>query len=114
VSEPKIDPQVATVDQAINQVLRAEREARGAVERCREEAAAIVAAAEERARGISARTEQRIKSAHRLADKAVECALRELLRAEAREAPGETTQADEARVTRAVEALVDELIGPNP
>jgi vacuolar-type H+-ATPase subunit H len=88
VSEPKAGPQSASVDQAINQVLVAERDAREAVERCRGEAAAIHAAAQERAREIGQRTERRVKAARRTADRAVERALKGLLSAD----PGAAVQ----------------------
>lgn len=111
MSDPKAGPQTAAVDEAINQVLKAERDAREAVERCRSEAAIILAVAEDRVRRITQRAEQRAKAAHRLADRAVECALRELLGGEGGEEPGQTTSLDEARVTHAVEVLVEELMG---
>lgn len=67
-----------SVDQVMNQVLAAEREARDAVERCRAEAVRILDAAEDGARRIAQRTERRIKLAHRIADQSLERALREL------------------------------------
>jgi len=102
------------VDQAINQVLAAERDAREAVERCRAEAEAILAAAEERVGRIGRSTERRVRAAHRTADRAVERALKELLGADVGEDDHAAAVADEARVDRAVETLADEIVGPHP
>jgi hypothetical protein len=111
VSEPKAGPQSASVDQAINQVLVAERDAREAVERCRGEAAAIHAEAEERAREIGKRTERRVKAAHRTADRAVARALKDLLSADPGAGAQDGAGVDAARVERAVDALADDIVG---
>jgi hypothetical protein len=111
VSQPKAGPQSASVDQAINRVLSAERDAREAVERCRAEAAAIHAAAAVRAGEIGRRTERRVKAAHLAADRAVERALKELLSADGGAVVHEAAAADDPRIDRAVEALADEIVG---
>lgn len=100
-----------SVDEAINRVLAAERDARKAVEQCRSEATHIIAAAEERARRISGRAEKRINAAHRIADRAVERALAEL-RGKVQERQGDRDSArDRERIDQAVATLVDEIIG---
>lgn len=104
----------ASVDRAINQVLAAEREAREAVEHCRTRAARVVAEAEERARAVAKRTESRIKTAHRIADMAVERALEELLGKTPRAAVGAKRSPGTTGSDRALEILADEIIDPAP
>jgi len=103
--------QSESVDQVMNQVLLAEREAREAVARCRSEAAQIRVAAEEDARRIADRTEGRIKLAGHIADRAVERTLRGLQGTE----PGAAAAVPEGEVRelldRAVDGLVDEILG---
>jgi vacuolar-type H+-ATPase subunit H len=101
----------SSVDRAMNEVLSAEREARDAVERCRAEAVRILAAAEEGARRIAQRTEDRVKLAGRVADQAVERALRELQGTE--DGPAAAVSDAEARepLDRAVHDLVEEILG---
>jgi vacuolar-type H+-ATPase subunit H len=102
------------VDDAINRVLMAEREAREAVEQCRGEAARILAAAEEAAREVSSRAEGRIQSVRGTADRAVERALAEL-RIEAGGQPrGGDASREGGRLDRAVDALIDEILGAGP
>jgi hypothetical protein len=106
--------ETASVDRAINQVLAAEREAREAVEQCRTRAAEVVAEAEERVRAVAKRTERRIKTAHRIADMAVERALKELLGKTPRVAVGASRSPGSKGADQAVEVLADEIIDPAP
>lgn len=99
-----------SVDEAMNRVLRAEQDARAAVDACRAEAAAVVAAAEERAKRVVEAADRRIRAAHQLADRAVEQAVKSLLgphpqgRAASPEGGG-------GELDQAVAALADEIIG---
>jgi F0F1-type ATP synthase membrane subunit b/b' len=106
--------ETASVDRAINQVLTAEREAREAVEQCRARAAQVVAEAEDRARAVAKRTERRIKQAHRIADMAVERALKELLGKAPRAIVGASRSPGAKGSDRSVEVLADEIIDPAP
>jgi F0F1-type ATP synthase membrane subunit b/b' len=106
--------ETASVDRAINQVLTAEREAREAVEQCRARAAQVVAEAEDRARAVAKRTERRIKQAHRIADMAVERALKELLGKAPRAVVGASRSPGAKGSDRAVAVLADEIIDPAP
>lgn len=99
------------VDQVMNQVLAAERQARDAVEQCRAQAAAILAEAEERARAIGRRTEHRIRLTHKIADQAVDDALVELRGPDSGRTAVEDAGEARERVDRAVDALVEEILG---
>ena len=103
-----------SVDEAINRVLAAERDARETLEQCRSEATRIIADSEERARRISSRAEKRIKAAHRIADGAVERALAELRGNIENGRAGRDSNGDRDRMDRAVASLVDEIIGAGP
>ena len=107
-------PGAAAVDQAINQVLAAEREASEAVARCRAEAERIRTAAEERARALAERTERRIQVTHWIADRAVERALAELRERGTRQADRTREALDDAHLERALDALVEEIVGAEP
>jgi len=102
-----------SVDEAMNRVLRAEQEARAAVEGCRAEAAAIVTAGEERAKRIVQAADRRIRAAHRLADQAVERAVKDLLGVQP-EVAASALEGGGDRLDRAVAALADEIIGARP
>jgi vacuolar-type H+-ATPase subunit H len=98
------------VDGVMNEVLMAEQEARAAVDQCRAQAARIVAEAEGRARRIGQRNERRIRLTHRIADRAVERALRELRGPQSGQAP-EIPEGEAAELLyRAVDALVEEIL----
>jgi hypothetical protein len=99
-----------SIDEAMNRVLRAEQEARTAVDACRAEAAAILAAAEERAKRVVQAADRRIRAAHQLADGAVERAVKGLLGAHP-EVPPTTLEERSAALDQAVAALADEIIG---
>ena len=104
-------PETRAVDLAMNQVLAAEQEAREAVTACGEEARKILAQAEELARGISRRTERRVKAAHRIADQAVERALGDLSDWGSDAGDPGALDAGEERLERALDRLVDEIVG---
>ncbi|RRQ20004.1 hypothetical protein [Thiohalobacter thiocyanaticus] len=102
----------APADQAINQVLAAEREAQAQVEQCREEAAQQLKQARLHASRIRQRTDHRITQLHRLC---LAASRRELdaLRRERHEALMERLarlQPDEARLEQAAQRLALELI----
>ena len=102
------------VDRVMNQVLAAEQEAREAIEQCREQAARILSEAQEQARRIGHRTERRIRLTHHIADQAVDRALRELRGPEFSQVP-DIPEGEAAEVLdRAVDALVDEILGGSP
>jgi hypothetical protein len=103
-----------SVDQAMNQVLLAERKARDSVARCRSEAARIIAAAEEDVRRIVERTESRVSLVSRIGDRAMELALREPQGSEAGAASPVPVADDRDLLERAVDGLVDEILGEEP
>lgn len=107
-------PESGSVDDAINHVLAAERDARQVVDECRAEGARILAAAEERARSISQRTEKRIKAAHLIADRQVARALAELRGGPSLSTDNGKAVPESERLLGAVDALVDEIIGTGP
>lgn len=99
-------------DGAFNRVLAAEARAREQVEECRRQAAATLAAAEEQARQITSRADRRVRRAHRIADASVELALTELLAPGVEAEPGELGGDALARLDRAIDALVAEILPP--
>ena len=104
------------VDEAMNRVLAAERDARLAVAECRAEASRLVAEAESRARGLAGRSEAHIKFAHRLADAAIAQAIAGLAEVGPGTASGTRVARSDSKVapeplTSAVEALMDEILG---
>lgn len=99
-------------DGAFNRVLAAEARAREQVEACRQQAAAIIADAEERARLITSRADRRVRRAHRIADAGLERALTELLAPGVEAEPGELGVDALARLDRAIDALVAEILSP--
>jgi hypothetical protein len=111
VSDRTSSPETQSVDEAMNRVLLAEREARAVVEQCRAEAVRIVTAAEDRARSLANRTDQRVKMARRIAERRVEKALLELRDSTLllKEQRGKSELGE--RLERALEALANEVIG---
>lgn len=111
-----------SVDEAMNLVLAAERDARLAVAECRSEAARLIAEAEARARALAGRSEARIKLAHRIADAAIARALAELAEVApdpglvlgsngaSRGVSGESAAIPEP-LSRALERLAGEILG---
>jgi regulator of protease activity HflC (stomatin/prohibitin superfamily) len=94
----------------MNRVLRAEQDARAAVDVCRGEAAAMVAAAEALAKRVVQATDRRIRAAHQRADQTVEQAVRALLGTPP-VAPVVSPAEGDDELDRAVAALADEIIG---
>jgi vacuolar-type H+-ATPase subunit H len=103
-----------SVDLAMNQVLAAEREARKAVNNCREDAGRILDQAEERAQRIRRTTERRIQAAHHIADAAVDKTLRTLRETGLEDTGGRAGPMDQERLGRALDLLVDEIVGELP
>jgi vacuolar-type H+-ATPase subunit H len=101
----------AAVDLAINSILAAEQDARDAVENCRGQAARILAAAEARVREIGQRTERRMKAAHRIADESVARSLGLLGEGDSRNVSKTAEGRSSDLVERAVDSLVDEMLG---
>ncbi|MEY6433420.1 hypothetical protein ABC977_13510 [Thioalkalicoccus limnaeus] len=99
------------VDHAINRVLAAEEAGRAALKQCTEQAAALVAAAEAQADRISRRTERRIQTAHAIADRHLERVLLGLAKTAAEEDPHDLLPPI-GEIDRAIERLIDEMIGP--
>jgi regulator of protease activity HflC (stomatin/prohibitin superfamily) len=109
------------VDEAMNHVLAAERDARQAVAECRAEAARLVAEAEARARALAGRSEARIKLAHRVADAAIARALAELAEVppvsdldRAAEGDLDRAAAIPEPLASSLETLVTEILGVTP
>jgi regulator of protease activity HflC (stomatin/prohibitin superfamily) len=109
------------VDEAMNRVLAAERDARQAVAECRAEAARLVAEAEARARALGGRSEARIRLAHRVADTAIARALAELAEVppvsdldRAAEGDPDRGAAIPEPLARSLETLVTEILGLTP
>ncbi|BAZ94395.1 asparagine synthetase A [Thiohalobacter thiocyanaticus] len=102
----------APADQAITQVLAAEREARAQVEQCREEAAQQLKQARLHAARVRQRTDHRITRVHRLCLATSRHEL-DALRRERHEALMERLarlQPDEQRLEQAAQRLAMELI----
>ena len=95
-----------SVEEAINRVLEAEKEARQAVENCRSDARRVVNSARVRAGRILERADHRIGFMHRLCEQSVGRRLAEL-RAEASRIPGEAVL--EAEVQERLEGIVRRL-----
>lgn len=112
--EPEETPPSDSVDYAINRVLLAERNARAEIEQRRDEAAQIISEAERRAARIGQRTDARIEAVHRIADRAVEEALHALLGPVPALESDRVPAHDHDGLERAVELLVEEMLGGQP
>ena len=103
-----------TVEQAMNQVLQAERRAEQAVEVCRHEAMVIQQAAQQQANRIARRANERVTVCHMRCNARLTRELKERERA-ADADPGHgaasALQLDEATLKRVVEALALDLTG---
>jgi regulator of protease activity HflC (stomatin/prohibitin superfamily) len=116
-TDDRKQPLSESVDEAMNRVLAAERDARLAVAECRAEAARLIAAAEAQARALAGRSEARIKLAQRIADGAIARALAELsevppvadLTGTLRDAASSADRAE--HLTRAIDTLIEEILG---
>ncbi|MCU0935680.1 MAG: hypothetical protein MUF66_06325, partial [Gammaproteobacteria bacterium] len=100
------------VQQAINRVLTAEQDARGAVDECRRQAQGMLEAARARSRQILERSDDYISRARALADATVERRLAELKAESASFSDASLVDEDRiARVRQLVPLLALELLG---
>lgn len=102
----------ASVDEAINRVLTAERGARVAVAECRRQALVVLEDAREQARRIEVRAEGRISAVSSLAD----CSIRQKIAGIEAEAAALTEQPDLSddqlkHLDRVIDDLIGELLG---
>lgn len=97
------------VDAAFNRVLRAEQQAREAIDACRRQAQAELADAERTAREIAQRTDRRIRDAHRIADLGIGRRLARI--AETRTGTEPETDFEAERVDALAALLAAELTG---
>ncbi len=105
-------PPTEDVEQAINRVLTAEQEARGAVDECRRQAQAMLEAARTRSRQILDRSDRYISRVRALADATVERRLAELKAESASFSDAPLVDEDRiARVRQLVPLLALELLG---
>lgn len=103
--------EVTTTDEAINAVLRAERDARAAVEACGEEAEQVLAEARQEARRIARRTESRISRLHNRCAADMHRRVEAMLRPERSPANSIPATSEDEILQAAVDLLADELIG---
>ena len=112
--EPENRPS-ETVEQAINRVLQAERQAQQSVEACRLEAMKIRQAAQQQAKHIANRTNERLAVCHMRCNSILTREIREHERAAAASQTGASTyRLDEAALSAAVEAVALALTGVTP
>jgi pheromone shutdown protein TraB len=105
---------VPGIDEAMNRVLREEQQARVAVETCRERARMLLEHAQNRAKLIEYRTDARILRIQWLADRALQRALQGLAANAGRSALGPVAAAGNDRLARAIEVMLDEMVGEEP
>lgn len=98
-------------DEAMNAVLRAERDAREAVAKCREQADRILAEGRERARRIGTRTESRITRLHTHCAADAHRRVEAMLKAERQPSNTLLPASEDEVLQAAVDLLADELIG---
>lgn len=103
--------EVTTTDEAMNAVLRAERDARAAVDACSDAAEGVLAEARQQARHLAQRTEARISRLHNRCAADAHRRVEAMLRAE--RAPGDSipSASEDEILQAAVNLLADELIG---
>jgi hypothetical protein len=116
VSDPS---DTAAIDQAINRILAAERDARAGVAQCAAEAEASLAAAQARAERVRVRTEQRVQLVHRIADRCLDLVLADLAAIpidpdEDGAATPVPTGPPDVAMDEAIARLLDEMVGPAP
>ncbi|MGD2112071.1 MAG: hypothetical protein PVI50_01710 [Gammaproteobacteria bacterium] len=104
----------ATVEQAINQALEAERTAEQAVEACRRDAMEILQAAQQRAQQIAVRTNERLAICHMRCNSKLTREIRERERLTAGQTGESSYRLDEAALGAVVEALALTLTGVTP
>jgi pheromone shutdown protein TraB len=98
------------IDEAMNRVLREEQQARVAVETCRERAKMLLEHAQNRAKLIEYRTDARLLRVQWIADRALQRALRGLAPSTSRSGLG-AAAAGTDRLARAIEVMLDEMVG---
>jgi hypothetical protein len=103
-----------TVEQAMNRVLQAERDAVRAIDACRRDALAIRQAAQQRARRIAERTDERLAICHMRCNSKLRHTLGEQERRAASQTGESSYRLDAAALTAVVEALARDLTGPPP
>ena len=101
------------IDEAMNRVLREEQQARVAVETCRERAKMLLEHAQNRAKLVEYRTDARLIRIQWLADRALQRALQGL-GGPARAGLGRSTVTGDERLARAIEVMLDEMVGEEP
>lgn len=100
-----------TTDEAMNAVLRAERDAREAVAKCREQADRLLAEGREKARRIAERTESRINRLHTRCAADAHRRVEAMLKAERQPRNSLPPASEDEVLQAAVDLLADELIG---
>lgn len=99
-----------TVEEAMNQVLEAERAAEEAIADCRQEAQQILQAARERAQRIAERTDERLAHCHMRCSAKLARELKERERTEKAELQGQSSyQLDADALAEVVEAVAAKL-----
>ena len=102
-------------EQAIASVLKAEQEARQAIDAARAEAAVQAEAARTRARALTERTERRIRAVTGAFERELGARLATIdTQAQAAARPHQLTDEERAALRRAVARLAQELIGAAP
>jgi len=114
VEKPENRP-VETVEDAMNQVLQAERSAEQSIEACKHEARKIRESAQQQAIRIDKRTNERLSMCHMHCTARLTREIKERERAAAASDPGESAcRLDEAAMSAVVEALAVALTGITP
>jgi hypothetical protein len=102
------------IDEAMNRVLREEQQARVAVETCRERAKMILEHAQNRAKLVQYRTDARVLRVQWLADRALQRALQGLGAPAPRSGIGAAAAGRNEPLARAIEDMLDEMVGERP
>jgi len=102
-----------SIDEAINAVLRAERDAKNTVEECRKEADRQLAEAREKARRIARRTDARITALHGRCSTATHREIETMLESEHEPETGLPRESEKEILRAAIKALATELTGGN-
>jgi pheromone shutdown protein TraB len=102
------------IDDAMNRVLREEQQARVAVETCRERAKMLLEHAQNRAKLIEYRTDARLLRVQWLADRALQRALQRLTASAPRPGPVPAGAHQGDQLARAIERMLDEMVGAEP
>ncbi|MEW5790272.1 MAG: hypothetical protein ACOY4L_06950 [Pseudomonadota bacterium] len=102
-------PMPTSVDEAINAVLRAERQAQETIERCRQEARQRVDEARARAQRITRSTDDRIEKIRARCTQATTAQVEAVLRRNEDSDAAELTDAELERIRTAVDRLAERL-----